>query len=93
MFIIFYGIMVIAITVIAITLNAEKRSCKFVRDFVNFPFVSPDQAYEAKVNHFFNALDAVFEEPRKKGDDYFYYHSHRNNVVFTFARLFLPIVT
>ena len=26
----------------------------------------PDQAFEAKVNHFFEALDAVFQELQKK---------------------------
>jgi len=42
-----------------------------VQDLVNAPFVAPDVSFEAthheaKVNHFFKALHAVFQElPRK----------------------------
>jgi len=55
--IIVYGIMVIQNT-----FNAEKRSGKLVQDLVNVPFVAADQTFETKVNQFFKALDAVFQD-------------------------------
>jgi len=55
-------IIVYGITVIGITFNAEKRSGVLVQDLVNVTFVAPDLSFEAKVNHFFKALDAVFQE-------------------------------
>jgi len=59
-------IIIYGITVIRITFNPENRSGELVQDLVNVPFVVPDQAFEAKVNHFFEALDAVFQELQKK---------------------------
>jgi len=59
--IIIYGIMVLGIT-----FNAEKRSGELVQDLVNVPFVAPDQTFVAKVNQFFKALDAVFQELQRK---------------------------
>jgi len=59
-------IIIYGITVIKITFNAEKRSGELVQNLVNVPFVAPDQAFEAKVNQFFEALDAVFQELQRK---------------------------
>jgi hypothetical protein len=59
--IIVYGIMVIKNT-----FNAEKRSGELVQDLVNVPFVAADQTFESKVNQFFKALDAVFQDLKKK---------------------------
>jgi len=59
--IVIYGIMVIGIT-----FNAEKRSGALVQDLVNVPFVAPDQTFVNKVNQFFKALNAVFQELQRK---------------------------
>jgi len=59
--IIVYGIMVIQNT-----FNAEKRSGELAQDLVNVPFVATDQTFETKVNHLFKALDAVFQDLKKR---------------------------
>ena len=59
-------IIIYEIMVVEITFKAEKRSGELVQDLVNVPFVALDQTFDAKVNQFFKALDAVFQELRKK---------------------------
>ena len=64
---IFIIIMIIyGITVIAITFNAIKRSEELVQDLVDFPFVAPDQVFEAKSTSFFKGSDAVLQMLRIK---------------------------